>query len=67
GADQHFNAAAVTRAGTGLALANDEQTPGAIGSAVARLLADGPERTTSQALAKEIGAMPSPAEVASTL
>lgn len=67
GADQHFNAAAVTRAGAGLALTNEEQTPGAIESAVTRLLADGPERATSQALAKEIASMPSPAEVASAL
>ncbi|MFI7675694.1 glycosyltransferase [Actinophytocola sp. NPDC049390] len=67
GADQPFNAAMIKRAGAGLALANDEQTPGAIGAAVTRLLADGPERATARALARDIAAMPSPAEVASTL
>ena len=65
GADQFFNAAAVRRAGAGLTLTNDEQTPGAISAAVGRLLADGPERATAQAIAKDIAAMPSPAEVAS--
>ncbi len=67
GADQPFNAAMIQRAGAGLALANEEQTPGAIGSAVGHLLTDCPERATAQAMAKEIAAMPSPAEVASTL
>lgn len=65
GADQFFNAAAVRRADAGLTLTNDEQTPGAISAAVGRLLADGPERAAAQAIAKEIAAMPSPAEVAS--
>jgi UDP:flavonoid glycosyltransferase YjiC (YdhE family) len=67
GADQPFNAMAVQRAGAGLALRNEEQTPGAIESAVGRLLADGPHRDTARTIAKEIAAMPSPAEVASTL
>ncbi|GAB1513955.1 glycosyltransferase [Actinophytocola sp. KF-1] len=67
GADQHVNAAAVQRAGAGRALANGEQTPGAIGSAVGHLLTECQERATAQALAKEIAAMPSPAEVASAL
>ncbi|HSK96384.1 MAG TPA: glycosyltransferase [Euzebyales bacterium] len=67
GADQHFNAAAIQRAGAGLVLANEEQTPGAIESAVARLLTDGPERAAARTLAKEIAAMPSPAEVAPKL
>jgi len=65
GADQFFNAAAVRRAGAGLTLTNEEQTPGAISAAVERLLADGPERAAAQAIAKDIAAMPSPAEVAS--
>ena len=67
GADQPFNAMAVQRSGAGLALRNEEQVPGAIESAVATLLADGPQRAVAATIAKEIAAMPSPAEVASTL
>lgn len=67
GADQPFNAAAVQRAGAGLALRNEEQVPGAIEAAVGMLLADGPYRDTAQVIAKEIASMPSPAEVASSL
>ncbi|MGB3444397.1 MAG: glycosyltransferase [Actinophytocola sp.] len=60
GADQPFNAAAIQRVGAGLVLRNEDQAPGAIGAAVGALLADGPERTTAQALSKEIAAMPAP-------
>lgn len=67
GADQFFNATAVRRAGAGRTLTNDEQTDGAIADAVGHLLADGPERAAAQAIAKDIAAMPSPAEVASAL
>ncbi len=67
GADQPFNAAALARVGAGVVLRNDEQEPGTIGAAVGRLLADGPERASARVLAKEIAAMPSPAEVASAL
>ena len=67
GADQPFNAAAIERAGAGLVLRNEEQVPGAISAAVGRLLADGPEREAALGLAKEIAAMPTPAEVAATL
>ena len=67
GADQPFNAAALARAGAGVVLRNEEQVPGAISSAVGRLLTDGTERAAAKTLAKEIAAMPSPAEVASTL
>jgi UDP:flavonoid glycosyltransferase YjiC (YdhE family) len=67
GADQPFNAMAVQRSGAGLALRNEEQVPGAIESAVATLLTDGPHRATARTIAKEIAAMPSPAEVAANL
>lgn len=67
GADQPFNAMAIQRAGAGAALRNDEQTPGAIESAVGALLADGPERAAARAIAEEIAAMPSPEEVAASL
>ncbi len=67
GADQPFNALAVTRAGVGRALRNEEQVPGAIEQAVAALLTDGPERTAAQRVATEIAAMPSPATVAASL
>jgi UDP:flavonoid glycosyltransferase YjiC (YdhE family) len=67
GADQPYNAAAVQRAGAGLALPNEEQTPGAIEAAVGHLLSDCQERAAAQALSKEIAAMPAPAEVAATM
>lgn len=67
GADQPFNAAAITRSGAGRALSNDEQTPGAIEAAVGALLTEGQERLTAKRIADEILAMPSPAEVAVTL
>jgi Protein of unknown function (DUF1205) len=61
GADHPVNAAAVTMAGAGDALTNDEQTPGRIGEAVGRLLADGPQRRVAREIAEEIAATPSPA------
>lgn len=67
GADQPFNAAAVERTGAGRVLRNEEQVPGAIGAAVAALLAEGPERLAAKALATEVAAMPSPAEVVASL
>ncbi|MFC4858077.1 nucleotide disphospho-sugar-binding domain-containing protein [Actinophytocola glycyrrhizae] len=53
--------------GAGLALRNEDQSPGAIEDAVGRLLADCPQRPVAAALAKEIAAMPAPADVASSL
>jgi UDP:flavonoid glycosyltransferase YjiC (YdhE family) len=67
GADQPYNAIAIQRAGIGLALTNDEQIPGAIESAVGKLLPDCQERETAKAVAAEIASMPSPTEIASTL
>jgi UDP:flavonoid glycosyltransferase YjiC (YdhE family) len=67
GADHPFNAAALVRAGAGRALPNEEQTPGAIGAAVAALLADGPERQAAKRIQAEIAALPSPIEVAVAL
>ena len=65
GADHPFNAAAVTRTGAGLALSNDEQTPGAIGAAVGKLLSAEP--VVARRIAAEIADLPSPAEVAAQL
>jgi UDP:flavonoid glycosyltransferase YjiC (YdhE family) len=65
GADHPVNAAAITRTGAGLALTDDEQTPGAIEAAVGDLLTT--DRPAVRRLAAEIAAMPSPAEVAAQL
>jgi UDP:flavonoid glycosyltransferase YjiC (YdhE family) len=65
GADQPVNAVAIARAGAGLALTNEEQTPGAIEQAVGTLLTTEP--VAAQAIAAEIAALPSPAEVAAQL
>jgi UDP:flavonoid glycosyltransferase YjiC (YdhE family) len=67
GADHPFNAAAIERTGAGIAIANDDQVPGAIEEAVGRLLSDGRERGTAKRIAAEIAAMPSPDEVAASL
>jgi UDP:flavonoid glycosyltransferase YjiC (YdhE family) len=67
GADQPINARLVERAGAGRALANDAQTPGAIGTAVGALLGDGPERVVAKRFAGEIAELPGPAEVAAGL
>lgn len=64
GADQFFNAAAVVRVGAGRQLLGPEATPPAVGTAVRELLDDGPERAAARALAAEVAAMPSPADVA---
>jgi UDP:flavonoid glycosyltransferase YjiC (YdhE family) len=60
GADHPFNAEAVERAGAGRGLANEAQTPAALGEAIGALLADGPERLAARKIAEEIAAMPAP-------
>jgi UDP:flavonoid glycosyltransferase YjiC (YdhE family) len=64
GADQFFNAAAVVATGAGRQLLGPEATPPAVGKAVQELLDDGPERASARALAAEVAAIPSPADVA---
>ena len=56
GADQFFNAAAVTEVGAGATLAS----PDGVTEAAAALIADGPARASARALASEIAAVPSP-------
>jgi UDP:flavonoid glycosyltransferase YjiC (YdhE family) len=63
GADQFFNAAAVTEVGAGATL----ESSGAVADAAAALIADGPARASARALASEIAAMPSPADVAAAV
>jgi UDP:flavonoid glycosyltransferase YjiC (YdhE family) len=63
GADQFFNAAAITRVQAGHGLRNDEQVPGAIGAVVGELLTDGPHRVSAKRLENEIASMPAPADV----
>lgn len=63
GADQFFNAAAVTEVGAGATLASPE----GVGEAASALIAEGPARASARALASEIAAMPSPADVAAAV
>jgi UDP:flavonoid glycosyltransferase YjiC (YdhE family) len=63
GADQFFNAEALSRIAAARAILNDDQAPGAIRVAVDALLADGRERQLTRRIQAEIAAMPSPAEV----
>jgi UDP:flavonoid glycosyltransferase YjiC (YdhE family) len=63
GADQFFNADAITKIKAGRGLRNEQQVPGAISAAVGDLLTDGPERLSAKRLAAEIAAMPAPADV----
>lgn len=71
GADQFFNARAVTTAGAGVRLVGDEVTGEAVTVAVAALLARatehadrGSELASARSLAGEIAALPAPEEVA---
>ncbi|MDP9793523.1 UDP:flavonoid glycosyltransferase YjiC (YdhE family) [Catenuloplanes nepalensis] len=65
GADQFANAAALSAAGAAIALHPAEAAPNAIAASAQLLLVDrgGDHRTAARAIAKEIAAMPSPAEV----
>lgn len=66
-ADQFRNAAGGTRSGAALVLTPPEITADAIAEAIGRLLADGTFRAGARAVAREILAMPSPAEVVEVL
>jgi len=64
GADQFHNARSLVTFGAARALLADDQVPGAIGDAVAALLAiDAPERAVIAGLRDEIAALPAPADV----
>jgi UDP:flavonoid glycosyltransferase YjiC (YdhE family) len=68
GADQFDNARACERAGAARVLNPGEVTPHAVHGAVRAVLTDGsPERAAAQAIAGEIAAMPSAAQVAREL
>jgi UDP:flavonoid glycosyltransferase YjiC (YdhE family) len=68
GADQFHNAGSLAELGAARALLGDQQVPGAIGDAVAALLAvDAPERSVIAGLRDEIAALPAPADVVSEL
>jgi UDP:flavonoid glycosyltransferase YjiC (YdhE family) len=64
GADQFFNARAVTIVGAGVQLLGNQVGGGAVAAAVTALLAEGPERAAARALAAEVAALPAPARVA---
>jgi len=66
GADHTFNGGSLVSAGVARMLDGDV-VPGSIGTAVAELLGDSPERNRARALAAEIAAMPSPDDVAAEL
>ncbi len=63
GADQFFNADALSRIGAVQAIHNKDQVPGTIRNAVEELLGAGPERQMTRRLQAEIAAMPGPADV----
>jgi UDP:flavonoid glycosyltransferase YjiC (YdhE family) len=67
GADQFTNADAVLAAGVGDRLLATEVTAEAVASKARHLLTDTSVRDAAQALAAEVAAMPSPAEVAAQL
>ncbi|MCD2193827.1 glycosyltransferase [Actinomycetospora endophytica] len=64
GADQFFNAQAVTTAGAGIQLIGEGVAAAAVTAAATDLLAEGPERAAARALASEVEGLPAPAEVA---
>ena len=66
-ADQFRNTEGVERSGAGIGITPDQMTPEAVGAAVARLLADDAYRSAAEAVAADIAAMPSPAEVVPVL
>ena len=67
GADQFTNADAVTGAGAARTLRGDEVTAEAVTAAAKELLSDADVAARVAALAEEVAAMPSPAEVAARL
>lgn len=66
-ADQFRNAAHCARSGAGIDLGQGARDSGAVGAAVARVLADSSFRHTAEAIGEEIAAMPAPEEVADVL
>jgi MGT family glycosyltransferase len=66
-ADQFLNAAAVARAGAGIAIPPEDVAPARVGAAVDRLLTDDSFRVHARRLADEIDAMPSPEAVVTVL
>lgn len=67
GADQFSNAAAVVEHGLGAQLLGDDVTAEAVTAHARELLTDSAVRDAAQAIAAEVAAMPSPAEVAASL
>ncbi|GAA3432800.1 glycosyltransferase [Kutzneria kofuensis] len=67
GADNFLNGAQVAAAGAGIVLQPDEATPTAVAEAVRTVLAEFRYREAAASVAKEIAAMPTPAEVAAEL
>jgi len=66
-ADQFLNAAAVARAGAGLAIRPDEVDAASVGDATRRLLDEDEFRVQARRVADEIASMPSPEAVVSVL
>ena len=66
-ADQFLNAAAVARAGAGIAIPPEEVVPARVGAAVHRLLTDDSFRVHARRLADEIDSMPTPDAVVTVL
>ena len=62
GTDQPFNAAAVVRAGAGLALDPDEVAADRVANALAQVLDGSALRAAARRLQQEIDAMPGPGE-----
>lgn len=67
GADNSFNAAQIAASGAGIALPPDEATPTAVAGAVRTVLDEFRYREAAASIAKEIAAMPTPAEIAAAL
>lgn len=66
-ADQFLNAAAVARAGAGLAISPEEADAAGVGDAIRRLLDDSGFRVQARRVADEIASMPSPEAVVTVL
>jgi len=66
-ADQFLNAAAIARAGAGLAIHPEDVDAAGVGDAVRRLLDDGGFRAQARRVADEIASMPSPDDVVPVL
>ena len=66
-ADQFLNAAAVARAGAGLAIGPEKVDASGVGDAIRRLLDDNSFRVEARRVADEIASMPSPEAVGTLL